>query len=317
MQPSGKNSGTYSSLNSLIQLRLDAKLLKLDLSRGARSILSGQHISNFRGRGMDYAESRHYQPGDDVRSIDWRLNARTGKTYTKLFIEERERPIFMLVDFSPSLYFGTKTCFKSVNAARAAALLGWAAVQNGDRLGAVVVYQGKPIDLKPKSGRSGALSLANLLSKATENRPNFSDKNTFNDALRHLNTVIHPGSLVFLFSDFYNIDKTSERLISKIRRHNDVIACQLIDPLELSPPGNGRYAITNEPGANSVVTLDTTNKNSRDKYENLYLQRKQRINDIFSDTRIPIIELINGENTIETVQSLFSKSASKRGNAGS
>ena len=116
-------AGVHADIESLIKLRFDARLLKLDLTKGVRSTLAGQYQSRFRGRGMDYAESRQYQPGDDVRNIDWRVTARTGAVHTKIYVEERERPVFIMVDFSPSLYFGTRKTFKSVLAAQAASIL--------------------------------------------------------------------------------------------------------------------------------------------------------------------------------------------------
>ena len=307
MTPSDSNKGIFADLESLIQLRMDAKLLKLDLSRGARSILAGQHRSKFRGRGMDYAESRQYQPGDDVRSIDWRLTARTSETYTKVFVEERERPVFLMLDFSPSLYFGTKGSFKSVTAARAAALLSWTAVNNGDRLGGVIIADGTLRDLKPKAGRKGALSLINALSMATKHNPDMNQPSGFNQALQHLSAVVHPGSLVFMFSDFYFVDEISKRLISKIRQHNDIVACQLIDPIELSPPEAGRYAITNSSKARDIAILDTTRKQAQQHYKNIYQTRKTNLNQMMNNMKIPVIDLVNGESVTQVMQTVFGK----------
>ena len=206
------NKGIQSDIQSLIDLRMDARLLQLDLSKGVRSTLAGQYQSRFRGRGMDYAESRQYQPGDDVRNIDWRVTARTGDVHTKMYIEERERPVFIMVDFSPSLFFGTRGTFKSVLAAEAASLIAWTAIQNGDRVGAVMMANQKIIDLKPRSGRKGALAIIDALCKATQTDPDFVNPSILDNALKHLNAVIHPGSLVFLFSDFYKITDDSRKV---------------------------------------------------------------------------------------------------------
>ena len=306
------NQGTFADLNSLIQLRMDARLLKLDLNRGARSILAGQHGSKFRGRGMDYAESRHYQPGDDVRSIDWKLTARTGNTFTKLFMEERERPVFIMLDFSPSAYFGTRETFKSVNAARAASLIGWTAISNGDRLGGVIVANGRLTDLKPKAGRRGALAMINALSEATAQKPDYNSPSGYNQALAHLNAVVHPASLVFMFSDFYAMDQTSEKLITKIRQHNDIVACQLVDPIEKTPPAAGRYAITDNVLGKNSATLNTAEKHSRKQYLSIYDERKKRLDKIMNSMRIPVIELVNGQSVTEVMQSVFGKSVSTK-----
>ena len=125
-------SGVEASIDDLIGLRLRARRLELGIARRARHSMSGAHGSRFRGRGMEFAESRVYQPGDDVRSIDWRVTARTGRPHTKLFQEERERPVILLVDLGASMFFGTRTAYKSVLAAETAALIAWAAMHRSE-----------------------------------------------------------------------------------------------------------------------------------------------------------------------------------------
>ena len=112
------STGLAASLTELIQLRRQGMQLELRPSTKAQSVLSGNHVSRFRGRGMDFAESRRYQNGDDVRRIDWRVTARTGQTHTKIYVEEKERPVFILVDFSLSMFFGSRKCLKTVTAAK-------------------------------------------------------------------------------------------------------------------------------------------------------------------------------------------------------
>ena len=214
-----KYRGVVSSLDELIVLRHEARTLRLDFSRGIRSVLAGPHRSRFRGRGMDYAESRHYEPGDDVRSIDWRVTARTGKTHTKLFTEERERPVFLLLDFSSGMYFGTRETLKTVLAARVASLITWTASLNGDRVGGVLVNDAGLRDLKPRSGRRGALMMINALAAATAEIPIDWKTSLLNTGLEHLSAVVHPGSLIFVFSDFYGVNKTSHRLVSTLSQH--------------------------------------------------------------------------------------------------
>ncbi|MCY3769094.1 MAG: DUF58 domain-containing protein [Gammaproteobacteria bacterium] len=292
---------------SLIDLRLDARLLKLDLSKGARSILAGQHHSRFRGRGMDYAESRHYQPGDDARSIDWRVTARTGQTHTKVYIEERERPVFILGDFSASLFFGTKDSFKSVLAARAAALLAWTAVQNGDRLGGVLQVDNRIIDLKPKAGRRGALAMVNALVRATRQTNTRFAGSRLNPALQHLNVVVHPGSLVLIFSDFCKIDRQTHQYLSSIRQHNDLVACQVLDPIEINPPGSGRYPITDGASAEQTAVIDTTLKTTRRKYREYFTRQQAQLRELALSLKIPVFHLVNGDNPTRVVAEVFGK----------
>ncbi len=307
MELNNPDYGVYADKQSLIALRLNARLLKLDLSQGVRSILAGQHSSRFRGRGMDFSESRQYQPGDDVRNIDWRVTARTGETHTKVYIEERERPVFILVDFSPSLYFGTKQSYKSVLAAQAAALIAWTTVQHGDRIGGVLMSNDRVTDLKPKASRRGALSMINALSEATHAKVNYNGPPQLNRALQHLNAVVHPGSLVFIFSDFYSINQQTQKFLSRIRQHNDVVACQLLDPVELAPPIAGRYVITDGRDRGNSAVINTASKSTRRKYQAFFSEHQKKLENISTRLRIPVIKLINGDDLVARMTEIFGK----------
>ena len=148
----------HVSSDELVQCRLQARDIRLDSRRPARSAITGGHSSRFRGRGMDYLESRAYQPGDDIRSMDWRVTARTSHAHVKLYQEERERPVVVMIDLGPGMFFATRGAFKSVIAARAAALIGWAAIQNGDRIGAFL-FNGGHHELRPLGGQRGVCLL--------------------------------------------------------------------------------------------------------------------------------------------------------------
>ena len=128
--------GVTAELNELIALQRYAQIGHYRPK--GRSLRAGQHLSKLRGRGMDFAEVRHYQAGDEIRHMEWRVTARTGRPHVKLYQEERERPVIILADFSPSMYFGTRLAFKSVVAARLAALLAWTVVKQGDRVGGLL-----------------------------------------------------------------------------------------------------------------------------------------------------------------------------------
>jgi uncharacterized protein (DUF58 family) len=157
----------HVSSDELVQCRLQARELRLDSRRPARSAITGGHASRFRGRGMDYLESRAYQPGDDIRSMDWRVTARTNHAHVKLYQEERERPVVVMIDLGPGMFFATQGVFKSVVAARAAALIGWAAIQNGDRIGAFL-FNGGHHELRPLGGQRGVMRLIRQLVTATD-----------------------------------------------------------------------------------------------------------------------------------------------------
>ncbi|MBD3648896.1 MAG: DUF58 domain-containing protein, partial [Pseudomonadales bacterium] len=153
--------GAYTNTSELIRLRYAAREIDAIAINKARNPLSGLLTSSFRGRGVDFAEVRVYQPGDDVRSIDWRVTARTGTAHTKLFQEEKERPVLILVDQSHAMFFGSRIAFKSVIAAEAAALLAWTGLDRGDRVGGIVFSDRQHREIRPRRSKHSVLRLLN------------------------------------------------------------------------------------------------------------------------------------------------------------
>ncbi|HDV0902408.1 TPA: DUF58 domain-containing protein [Vibrio fluvialis] len=203
----------------------------------ARSLwtqMSGQHQSRSLGRGMDFAEVRQYQPGDDIRAIDWRVTARTGKPHTKLFTEEREKPVVLYIDLSASMQFGSQLMLKSVQAAHVASLISWLSVAQKDRVGAVIDLGNKQIELKPTSRRKGPLQLmAQLVSAQQEALSSLSPEQApLHNALQVLNRMCPKGSEVILISDFVRYDDSLKPLFNQLRKHNRVRLVHIYDPLE-------------------------------------------------------------------------------------
>lgn len=195
----------------------------------------GQHQSKQLGRGMDFAEVRQYQAGDDVRSIDWRVTARTGKPHTKLFTEEREKPIILYIDLSASMRFGSKLMFKSVLAAHMASLIAWLSVAQKDRVGAIIDTGNQLTELKPSSRNQGPLAMIQNLVKLHQNillDPADIRSNDMNEGFHALNRLCPKGSEVVIISDFLRFSEQNQLLISRLRSHNQVRLVQISDPLE-------------------------------------------------------------------------------------
>jgi uncharacterized protein (DUF58 family) len=249
----------------LIALRPRCHALRLPMRQAAASALAGAYRSRFRGRGVDFVESRNYQPGDDIRNMDWRVTARTGRPHTKLFQEERERPVLVVLDAAPSLYFGTRTRLKSVAAGRMAAAIAWAAVRRGDRIGGFLFAPGRHRELRPAGGRRGAMrliqALVDWLDPDSVGRPEATEP--LSGALERVRHAVRPGSLVIVISDFFSLDEDSNRHLSRLRQHNDVIACQVLDAAEHLLP-SGRYPISD--GEERAV-LDMGQAASRQRYQ--------------------------------------------------
>lgn len=255
-------------LDDLIGLHRDARLLRLPAGR-IRSMDSGGYVSPFKGRGMEFDEARPYMPGDDVRNLDWRVIARTGKPYTKLFREERERSVLLWMDFSPSMFFATRGCFKSVQVARLAALLAWAGVQNGDRVGGLLFSGAEHHEYKPLNGRNAALGLCRRIQHfaATAAQKRDSEARAAVDALLRLRRVARPGSLIFLLSDFHAIDEAMEQQLAQLRRHNELVLLEVSDPLERALPDAGQYRLSDGQGE---LLVDTADRKYRQGYEQRY-----------------------------------------------
>ncbi|MGF1689003.1 DUF58 domain-containing protein [Photobacterium japonica] len=201
------------------------------------SQLNGQHQSRRKGRGMNFSEVRPYQPGDDIRAIDWRVTARTGKTHTKLFTEEREQPVMLLIDLNASMCFGSQLLLKSVQAAHFASLLSWLAVSEKDRIGAIIYDGHQLVDCKPTGRQQGPLSVINAMIAAHQRvSENALQAPTsllpFSDALKHLHHLCPKGSEIVILSDFYQLTDSDQRRLSQLRQHNRIQFVHVYDPLE-------------------------------------------------------------------------------------
>lgn len=249
----------------------------------ARAQQPGHRTSRLRGRGMDFAETRHYQPGDEIRHMDWRVTARTGAPHVKVYQQERERPVILLADFNPSLFFGTRVALKSVVVAKVAALAAWRAVKAGDRVGALLFSSDRHQELPPRSRDKGILPLLSKLSEFSELQEQTAQPTLLSDALIRLRRVVKPGSLIIVISDFYQLDDACERHLKRLRQHNDIIFFAITDPIEQKIPLKGRFGVSD--GKDRLV-LDTSQNSIQKAFRQQQLQRAQRLQHICQATQI-------------------------------
>lgn len=250
-------TGVQLALPELLWYQRHTRLLDLKPGRNAQSKLAGSYLARSKGRGMEFDEVRHYQPGDDVRAIDWRVTARTGRVHTKLFREERERPVFILTDLSETMRFGSTLLLKSVQAAHLAALLGWHCKAQGDKLGGLVFSEQQHVLLKPLGRSKGVLRyLQALLDVHQQHQTN--QGMTLGSALAELRRVLRPGSLLYILSDFNQLDDEALRHLQVLKQHNEIHCCQLSDPLEQQLPDNisGEALVSGQQGRLAVVDLN-------------------------------------------------------------
>ncbi len=290
-----QNERVSVGLKTLVDLAKKTVFLRLKKSR-VRSSQSGQYGSSIKGLGMEFDESRLYQPGDDVRNIDWRVTAKTNKTHCKVFREERERPVFISVDHRSSMAFATRGVFKSVQAAKAAALIAWAAIQNGDRVGGQVFNENTCVELKPASGRRSVLHFLNNLVSTPVHR--FNASVTLASTLKRLVQHAKPGSLVYIISDFRGLDEEVDVHLSKISRHCEVVLVHVFDPLEQAMPEKGRYRFTD-----SVrdLIVDTGDKQRITNYQNVFKTRQQRLESLSNRYRMGLLTCQTNDDLLEVL----------------
>ncbi|WP_258807174.1 DUF58 domain-containing protein [Pseudidiomarina sp. CB1] len=200
---------------------------------------TGALLSKTRGRGMEFDEVRHYQAGDDVRAIDWRVTARTGTPHTKLYREERERPVMFIVDLSPSQHFGSQLLLKSVLACHITAAMAWLAVQRGDRVGALLGHPQRHVEIRPQGRQHGVLRIIHSLVElqneslaAWQQAPADGSTANLDDLLQRAQQVAKPGTIIHIISDWQQFSGTTFTLLQALQRHCSLQVLQCSDPLE-------------------------------------------------------------------------------------
>lgn len=232
-----QSDGVNLDMTELLRYRQLTQLINLKPGRQQHAAMSGMYLSKHKGRGMEFDEARHYQPGDDIRAIDWRVTARTGKTHTKIYREERERPVFVLCDLSRSMRFGTRLLLKSVQAAHLTSLISWAAVQRGDKTGALIFSDNDHRECKPQSRKQSVLSICHQLIQISQtDTAAVPSAQAFEDSCARARRLARPGSLVYLISDFSQLSAAACQHLTTLSRHCEVKAVMITDPLEQALP---------------------------------------------------------------------------------
>jgi len=254
-------------------IRLSQPAAGLTLARPTvRALQSGQYLSAFKGRGMEFDETRPYTQGDDARNLDWRVTARTGKPHTKLFREERERPVFLTVDYRSSMFFATRGMFKSAMAARLAALIAWSARRHGDRVGGQIFSDAESVEFKPEHGHRAVLRLLKTLADRANPQTAGAPETALQDALARLPRHARPGSLAFMFSDFRHLTAAGETSLGRLARHCDLVLVFIFDPLERHLPlGTHRFS----DGRRDVLL--NADAGAADAYERSFQAREERL----------------------------------------
>lgn len=283
-------------LAALVKLQAEAHTLRLPSAKATRSRQAGAYASPQRGRGMAFAEVRQYQPGDDIRAIDWRVTARRQQAHTKIYEEERERPVLLLCDLSPSLFFASIGAYKQVRAAQATAMLAWVALFGGDRVGGLV-FNGQLLTLQRPAGRKTSVlrlldNLAHLQHQPGQFHPTpsapLAEPGSLDNALAEACRVARTGSRIFIISDFMQLSDHSAGLMGKLAQHNSVSAVHISDPLEQALPRHGQFAVASAIGPLWFDAADNTFRQAWQQRMNQHQERLQHCLRVAAVTRIDV-----------------------------
>ncbi|WP_413112414.1 DUF58 domain-containing protein [Thaumasiovibrio sp. DFM-14] len=263
------------------------------------SHLSGQHQSRKKGRGMDFAEVRPYQQGDDIRSIDWRVTARTGKPHTKLFAEERECPVMLVVDLSSTMQFGSTLLYKSVQAAHLASLLCWLTVAQKDRIGGMVIGATQLQECKPTARQQGALQLLNMLRAVHLPDENSAvvERNLQQKALRQLHQLCPKGSDIIVISDFSQLNTAHIQHYKQLSQHNRLTLMNIYDPLErgeTSYRGNSWLS-----DLSKTLNVSFANANTRSALANHFNAHCDQLTQLARQLKAPLYSVSAGQPLLE------------------
>lgn len=296
-------SGIEISLDELLQLR--HKILSIDIAQNKKMATQqqGQYLSLQRGRGMDFAETRAYHPGDDIRTMNWRVTAKTGEPHTKVYQQERERPVYIIVDYSASMFFGTKVAFKSVIAAQVAALIAWSAVHQRDRIGGIVFNAEKEIMIQPKTNSHGVVAFLKQLVEMAQKPLAFKKQQNERllNAVKKIRRITKSGSVIYLISDFYQYSKELEKELQYLSKYHEVINIFIYDQLESHapfPPDD--YVFHGY--ANESLLLDTRDPGLCAKYSLIFNQRLEYLQKLQMNFGIHLIDMQTGDDVSQVLQ---------------
>lgn len=303
---------THTTLEALLDMRRHCHDLPSSLRSAQLGQQAGRQLSRLRGRGIDFDQVRQYQPGDDIRNIDWRVTARTRKVHTKVFNEERERPVFIMCEQSTRLFFGTRLRFKSVLVTEAAALIAWMALAHNDRVGGMVFDSEHSHAVRPLRSRRAILQLFGLLLESNQALAAQADSATgepLNHALRRCREIIRPGSLLYLLCDHAAIDELNVSLLSALSGHNDLVLLPIHDPLEASLPNSPALEFIQ---GDQQLTLNTTSSALREAWAGQFLARQQAWQRLAGRLRCGLQSMDTTRSVVDQLQPMLATHARRR-----
>ncbi|MEW6088205.1 MAG: DUF58 domain-containing protein [bacterium] len=290
----------------MIPAEIIKKIRKIEISTGklVNDVFSGEYHSVFKGRGMEFSDVREYQPGDDIRTIDWNVTARLNHLFVKQFVEERELTVMFLVDGSASESFGTRDRMKGELASEICAILAFSAIKNNDKVGLIIFTDKVEIFIPPRKGRQHVLR---VIREILYYRPQGKSTN-INSALEYLNKVIKRKTVTFLVSDF--LTKGYEKLLRVTNKKHDVIAIIISDPREIILPAFG-FIDLEDAETGERMLIDCSDENYIKEYAELSLRTQAKRNSLFKMMKIDFIEIATDVSYTNSLISFFKRRAKR------
>jgi uncharacterized protein (DUF58 family) len=308
-------SGVQTTLEALLLLRADASGFSFLPRQPVTSLLAGRHASRLRGRGLAFEELRHYRQGDDIRTMDWKATARLRAPHVRVYTEERERPVLLVVDQRRTMFFGSRRAVKSVTAAEVAALGAWRALTAGDRVGGIVFNDDEIIDLRPHRSRTRVLRLLHEVVRFNQALAGKSGADearvTLNQALETALRRAKHDHLVVLISDLDGADDETQRLATLLAGHNDVLAVAIYDPLGASLQGRPGMVATDR-GATYALPSGAAFASS---FQQAFAARLNQWTDIFRALRVPVLPISTATSPVDQLRELFGAHLHRRPNS--
>lgn len=297
-----KPAGAYTNLDDLVRLQFSVSDFSLLPSQPVSSILSGRYASRLRGRGLNFEELRRYQPGDDIRTMDWKVTARTRTPHVRVYTEEKDRVVLLAVDQRINMFFGTRTKFKSVTAAELAAIAAWRALQAGDRIGAIVFNDTDLIEFAPRRSQQNVMSIlgtiVNQNHQLAANLPVEPNEAMLNRALARSRQLAPHDALVIVISDFFGVDEQSERYTAELAVHNDVLGLLPFDPIRKQPASQN---LTLSDGK-MAMEIDFKDRKTRQALVDDYRQEQDHITHFLRKISAPLLMISNEEDVAQQLR---------------
>lgn len=300
------DSSVCVSVSDLVRLQYQARRLPLGSSSKIDNVMVGRHRSSVRGRGLNFEELRQYRQGDDIRQMDWKVTNRTRKPHVRIYAEERERPVIVVVDQRLSMFFGSRRVMKSVAAAQMAALVGWKSLSQGDRVGSVIFNDDSMTEFPARATRQHMMQTFHALEDYGRRLKSAQtgDSDQLNHVLKKLLNNIGHDTLIYLISDLDGADDLTGQYLSALAQRNSVILGFVYDPMEQSLPYGGKLAVSD---GQYQVEVDTSDETLRDGFAHQFQDRLNQAREFLRARQVPVLPISAAQSVESQLMTMMSE----------